>query len=182
MANLNLTPNEVLELYELLSHPLRKKMRMYDEEGCNCCEKRGDAHPEFTKVGPIDCVEEKLKELLLNGIESIELVSVKAKLNDWLTQEEDRIQKLRNEQSNVNNGMRSIHNEFVKAPATAPKKKIVDVVIDEAQPSKSDTYLSVSDEKLTKELNEEEQFKYPKPGAPRPVMPQHGKFRGKHKK
>lgn len=176
MANLNLTPNEVLALYEMLSYPLRKKKMMY-EEGCDCCEK----HPSTT-INPLDKVEQKLKELLLNGIENIELIGVKAKLNDWLTQEEDRIQKLRNEQSNVNNGMRSIHNKFVKAPATAPKKKIVDVVIDEAQPSKSDTYLSVSDEKLTKELNEEEQFKYPKPGAPRPVMPQHGKFRGKHKK
>lgn len=178
MANINLTPKEVLALYETLSTissgPWKPKKGC--EHYCDC-EKSVAMYGQFEEVSPIETIIQKLKELLEAGIENIETSTMKAKLSDWLKQEEARIHKLRAEQNELNKGKNDIHNQKVPARVTPVQTTPCFV-----RPGDPIPEVTCSDTDLTRELNEDKMDpRYPKP-APRPVMPQHGKFRGKHNK
>lgn len=189
MANLNLTPQEVVALYDMLYESCMHKKAEYlcdEDNGCCSCGKM----TEFHRVDPIELVFEKIKNLIIYGVENISTKDTKAQLDEWLHHQEKRVAELKKAQAEVNGAMRDMKVKYspkaeVKAEA---KREIVDAQFEEKVVAKKDE--SVFDDEgihynakeLTRELNEDKEFKYPKPNAPRPVMPGQGRYRGKHKK
>jgi len=190
MANLNLTPQEVVALYDMLYESCmhRKAEYLCDEDsGCSCGKMT-----EFHRVNPIELVFEKIKNLIIHGVENISTKDTKAQLDEWLHYQEKRVNELKKAQADVNGAMRDMKVKYapkveVKAET---KKEIVDAVLEEVKKDKlhvnvvpfDDEGVHFNTDELTRELNEDKEFKYPKPNAPRPVMPGQGRYRGKHKK
>jgi hypothetical protein len=178
MANLALSAKEVLALYELLLDQTRYGKK--DE----CYEAHCIHEPTFHEVPPLDVLFEKVKSLLAASLEQYSFQDKKETAEAWLKINKQRIEDLKKANAHVNNEMREIKRQFVTSETAC---KVDPVSEDKADPRHDPVKVCMGDsEDLLRELDlckDDKDFIYPKPSAPRPVMPQHQqRFRGKRKK
>lgn len=167
MANLNLTAGELLALHDILRLHYKSEGNVASSES-------------LTKADPTWCIIQKVKSLLVLAIESLEDefedTSVqRQKFVEWAKQETRRIEELKRQQHELRKEVKSIslkYNPGRDRESVGACEKLV----------QNDDHDSVKFDDLTRELNEEENVNYPKKQAPRPVMPQQGRFKGRHKK